>query len=68
MLIIFVFTRIFAKYGSLYSKYVHNMRQSTADTGNADRRGGIQRYFLQPGYIMGLIHGPRGLCYNRVPL
>ena len=33
-LIIFICTSIFAKYGSLYSKYVHNMRRSTVDTGH----------------------------------
>ena len=35
MLIIFVCTSIFAKYSSLYSKYVHNMRRSTADAGHS---------------------------------
>ena len=35
ILIIFIFTSIFAKYGSLYSKYVHNMIRSTEDTGHS---------------------------------
>ena len=35
ILIIFICTSIFAKYGSLCSKYVHNMRRSTADTGHS---------------------------------
>ena len=66
ILIIFICTSIFAKYGSLYSKYVHNMRRSTADT----VWGGIQRYsyIRQPGYIPGLIYGPRGPRYNGFPL
>ena len=34
-LIIFICKRIFAKYGILYSKYVHYMRRSTADTGHS---------------------------------
>ena len=34
ILIIFICTSIFTKYGSLYSKYVNNMRRSTADTGH----------------------------------
>ena len=34
ILIIFICTSILARYGSLYSKYVHNMRRSTADTGH----------------------------------
>ena len=33
--IIFICTSIFAKYGSLYSKYVRNMRLLTADTGHS---------------------------------
>ena len=69
ILIIFIFTSIFAKYGSLYSKYVHNMRQSTADTGHWWAAWwGIQRYIRQPGYIRGLIYGPRGPRYNGIPL
>ena len=32
ILIIFICTSIFTKYGSLYSKYVHNIRRSIADT------------------------------------
>ena len=35
ILIIFICTSIFAKYGSLYSKYVHYMRGWTADTGHS---------------------------------
>ena len=34
ILIIFICTSIFARYGSLYSKYVHDMIWSTADTGH----------------------------------
>ena len=34
ILIIFICTSIFTKYGSLYSKYVHNMRRPTTDTGH----------------------------------
>ena len=34
-LIIFICTSIFAKYGSLYSKYVCNMRRLKADTGHS---------------------------------
>ena len=67
----FIFTSIFAKYGILYSKYVHNIRQSTADTGHSQMEwgGGIQHlYILQPRYITGLIHSPRGPHYNGVPL
>ena len=56
-------TSIFAKYGSLYSKYIHNMRQSTADAGHswAAWVGEIQRYIRQPRYLAGLIYarGPR---------
>ena len=33
-----------------------------------DGVGIIQRYIPQPGYIAGLILGPRGPHYNRVPL
>ena len=46
------------------------VRRSTADIGHSwtGCGGGIQRYILQGGYIAGLIHGPRGLHYNRVPL
>ena len=56
ILIIFICTSIFAKYDSLYSKYVHNMRQSTTDTGHlwAVWVG----MGIQPGYIAGLIYGP----------
>ena len=39
ILIIFICTSIFTKYGSLYSKYVHNMRRSTADTGHSGWEG-----------------------------
>ena len=35
ILIIFICTSILAKYGSLYSKYVHDMRRSTADTAHS---------------------------------
>ena len=35
ILIIFICTSIFAKYGTLYSKYIHNMRRSTADTSHS---------------------------------
>ena len=35
ILISFICTSIFAKYGSSYSKYVHNTRRSTADTGHS---------------------------------
>ena len=64
ILIIFICTRIFAKYGSLYSKYVHNMRWWTSDTGHSWVAWGGN----QPGYIAGLIYGPRGLRYNGFPL
>ena len=30
--------------------------------------GDIQRYICQPGYITGLIYGPRGPRYNGFPL
>ena len=51
ILIIFICTSIFAKYGSLYCKYVHNMIQSTADTGHLQAAwGGIPRFIRQPGY------------------
>ena len=33
-----------------------------------DRGGDVQRYIRQPGYIAGLIYGPRGLRYNAFPL
>ena len=50
---------MFTKYGSLYSKYVHNMRRSTTIPAIRGRlEGGIQRYIRQPGYVAGLIHGP----------
>ena len=39
ILIIFICIGMCAKYGSLYSKYVHNMRQSTVDTGHCGRHG-----------------------------
>ena len=71
ILIIFICTSTFTKYGSLYSKYVHNMRQSTMDTGHSWAVcvwGGMQRYIRQPGYIAGLIYGPRGLRYIGFPL
>ena len=35
ILISFICTSMFAKYGCLYSKYVHNMTRSTADTGHS---------------------------------
>ena len=56
--ILIICTSIFAKYGTLYSKYVHNTRRSTVDTGHSWAAGGIQRYIRQPGYIAGLIYGP----------
>ena len=62
---------MFAKYGGLYSKYVHNMRRSTADTGHswaAWGRGDIQRYIRQPQFIAGLVYGPRGPRFNGFPL
>ena len=67
---IFMCMSILAKYGSLYSKYVHNMRRLTVDTGHswAAWGRGIQRYIRQPEYITGLIYGPQGPCYNRFPL
>ena len=53
ILIILICTSIFTKYVSLYSKYVHNMRRSTADTGHSWAVWGrnIQRYIHQPRYI-----------------
>ena len=49
--LVFICTSIFAKYGSLCSKYVHNMRRSTTDTGHlwGGGGGGIQCYIRQPG-------------------
>ena len=69
ILIIFICTSTFAKYGSLYSKNVHDMRQSTTDTGHSWAAwGGIQHYICQPGYIAGLIYGPRRPRYKGFPL
>ena len=48
--IIFICTSIFVKYGSLYIKYVHNIRRSTVDTSHLWGGGDIQRYIRQPGF------------------
>ena len=55
--------------------YIVNMfmRGSTADTGHlwaawGGGGGDGQCYIRQPGYITGLIYGPRGLRYNGFPL
>ena len=49
------------------------MRRSTVDTGHSWAAWGrgekyIPRYIRQPGYIAGLIYGPRGPPYNGFPL
>ena len=44
--IVFVCSSMFAKYGGLYSKYVHNMRQLTAYTGHSWGRGGHTVLYL----------------------
>ena len=46
------------------------MRRSTAGTGHSWAAWGehIPRYIRQPGYIAGLIYGPRGPRYNGFPL
>ena len=45
------------------------MRRSTADTGHSWAGGEhIPRYIHQPGYIAGLIYGPREPRYNGFPL
>ena len=49
--------------------YFHNMRPQIpfAGGGRGEEYSIIQRYIHQPGYVAGLIHGPRGPCYN-IPL
>ena len=45
------------------------MRRTTADTGHSwAGREHIPRYIHQPGYIAGLIYGPREPRYNGFPL